>query len=75
MDITSVYNFLFESYAGIGVLIGLGLVISVVICVFWEIKTRKTYVDRGPADDDDDWSLFGDDDDDDEDEDEDEDED
>lgn len=68
MDFETVYHFLFETYGGIGVLVGAGLVISLIACVIMEKRTRKTYVDRGPAtDDDDDWSFFDDDDDEDED--------
>ena len=60
MDFQSIYHLLFETYAGIGILVGLGLVISVIACVIMEINTRKTFVDRGPRADDDDWSFFDD---------------
>ena len=64
MDFATIYHFLFDTYAGIGIMIGVGIVISIIGCVIMEYRTRKTFVDRGPADDD--WSFFDDDDDDDE---------
>ena len=33
MDFEALYHFLFESFAGIGVLVGCGLVISIIACV------------------------------------------
>lgn len=64
MDAGEIYHFLFETYAGIGVLVVSGLVISLILCVVMERKTRKVYKDRGPkTDEDDEWSLFDDDDD------------
>ena len=59
MDFGQIYSFLFESFAGIGVLVGIVLVLSVVACVIWEVRTRKIYQDRGPAEDE--WALFDDD--------------
>ena len=68
MDFDAIYHFMFESFAGIGILVGLGLVISVIACVIMEWKTRQTFVDRGERDeDDDDFTFFDDDDDEDED--------
>lgn len=61
MDFGELYHFLFESYAGIGCLVGAGLVISLIACVIMERRTRKTFVDRAPSEDD--WSFFDDDDD------------
>lgn len=62
MDFGSIYHFLFETYAGIGCLVGAGLVISVILCVILENRTRKTYKDRGPKQEgEDEWSLFNDD--------------
>lgn len=64
MDAGEIYHFLFETYAGIGVLVVAGLVISLILCVVMERKTRKVYKDRGPkTEEDDEWSLFDDDDD------------
>ena len=60
MDVMSVYHFLFETYGGIGCLVAIGLVVSLIACVIMERRTRKTFVDRGPRADDDDWSFFDD---------------
>ena len=61
MDFAQIYHFLFETYAGIGVLVAISLVLCVVIAALLELRTRKRYVDRGPAADDDEWSIFEDD--------------
>lgn len=63
MDFAEIYHFLFETYAGIGVLVGVSLVLCIIIAAVLELRTRKTYVDRGPSDDEDEWSFFDDDDD------------
>ena len=62
MDAGAIYHFLFETYTGIGILVAAGLVISLILCVVMERKTRSVYKDRGPKTDDE-WSLFDDDDD------------
>lgn len=62
MDLQAIYSFLFESYAGIGVLVASALVLSIIVAVIMEWNTRRTFVDRGPADEEDDWSFFDDDD-------------
>ena len=56
MDLAAIYHFIFETYAGIGCLIGAGIVISVIAAVISERKTRKVYRDRGerPKDNEDD---------------------
>ena len=61
MDFGEIYHFLFETYAGIGVLVAISLVLCVIIAAVLELRTRKRYVDRGPATDEDEWSLFDDD--------------
>ena len=61
MDFGAIYHFLFETYVGIGVLVAISLVVCIIIAAVLELRTRKTYVDRGPSDDDDEWSFFGDD--------------
>ena len=43
MDFAQIYSFLFESFAGIGVLVGIVLVIGIVACVIWEVRTRKAF--------------------------------
>ena len=60
VDFAAIYHFLFETYAGIGVLVGVSLVLCVIIAAVLELRTRKTYVDRGPSTDEDEWSLFDD---------------
>ena len=60
MDFGALYHFLFETYAGIGVLVGASLVICVIVAFLLELRTRKTYVDRGENAEDE-WSLFDDD--------------
>ena len=60
MDWIGLYHFLFETYAGMGIMIGAGLVISLIACVIMERRTRKTFVDRPKGKDD--WSFFDDDD-------------
>lgn len=62
MDFASIYHFLFETYGGLGVLVLAGLIISVIACILLEMKTRRTYKDRGPADEDDGFTFFDDDD-------------
>ena len=60
MDFEALYHFLFESFAGIGVLIGAGLVLSIIACIIIERRTRKVYKNHEKTADD--WSLFDDDD-------------
>lgn len=71
MDFGSIYHFLFETYAGIGVLVAASLVICIIVAAILEMRTRKTFIDRGEKSDTDAWSIFSDDEDEDEDEDED----
>lgn len=58
MDFMQIYHFLFETPAGVGLLVGASLVICIIICIIWEIRTRKIYQDRGPTKDE--WALFDD---------------
>lgn len=60
MDINQVYHFLFETMPGIGVLVGAGIIISIIVCLILERKTRKRYKNHAKTEDD--WSLFDDDD-------------
>ena len=65
MDFGEIYHFLFETYVGMGVLVGVSLVLCIIIAAVLEMRTRKKFVDRGPrSEDDDEWSFFDDDDDD-----------
>lgn len=60
MDIGELYHFLFETMPGIGILVGAGLVISIIACVIMEFRTRRIYKNHEKTEDD--WSLFDDDD-------------
>ena len=60
MDFGEIYHFLFETYIGIGALVGISLVVCIILAAVMERKTRKVYADRGPNEDDE-WSLFDDD--------------
>ena len=62
MDFGAIYHFLFETYVGIGVLVAISLLVCIIIAAVLEIRTRKTYIDRGPCEDgEDEWSIFDDD--------------
>ena len=65
MSLNELYHFLFETYAGMGVLMGAVLVLSIIVCIVLERRTKRLFRDRGPAEKDE-WSLFGDDDEDEE---------
>ena len=58
MDFGEIYHFLFETFYGIGCLVGLGLLVSLVVCVVLEKRTRKIYKNHEKTEDD--WSLFDD---------------
>ena len=60
MDITELYHFLFETPEGVGCLVGICLVLSLIVCVIMERRTRKRFADRPKGEDD--WSIFDDDD-------------
>ena len=62
MDPAALYHFLFETVPGIAVLIGTGLVVSVLVSVVLELKTRRRFRHR-PDPDRDEWSILDDDDD------------
>ena len=47
MDFGQLYHFLFETFEGIGCLIAIGLVISIIACIIMERRTRKRFVSRG----------------------------
>lgn len=65
MDFEQIYHFIFETYAGMGILIGATLIICVIVAAVLEIRTRSRYKDRGERTETDEWSLFDDDDNDD----------
>ncbi len=58
MDFNELYHLLFETYAGIGILVGSGIVISLVVCVILEFKTRRLYRNHEIQDEDDEWAIF-----------------
>ena len=62
MDITELYHFFFETPEGVGYLVGICLVLSLIVCVIMERRTRKRFGPKG----EDDWSIFDDDDEDEE---------
>ena len=58
MDTGALYHFLFETYAGIGVLFAITVVICLIACVIMERRTRKIYKNHEKSEDD--WSFFDD---------------
>lgn len=60
MDINELYHFLFETIPGMGILVGAGIVLSILACIILERKTRKQFKNHAKTEDD--WSLFDDDD-------------
>lgn len=60
MDFQAIYHFLFETYGGIGILVGAGILISLIASVIMERRTRKVFVNHEAEEDD--WSFFDDDD-------------
>ena len=60
MDFNEIYHFFFETYAGMGALVAIFLVLSVIVCAILERRTRKIYKNHEKQPDE--WSLFDDDD-------------
>lgn len=60
MDFIEIYHLLFETYAGIGILVGAGLVLSIIVCIIFEFRTRKLYRNHEIPDEEDEWSIFAD---------------
>ena len=60
MDINELYHFLFETVPGMGILVGAGIVLSILACIILERKTHKQFKNHAKTEDD--WSLFDDDD-------------
>lgn len=58
MDIEQIYHFLFDTIPGIGVLVGAGIVISLILCVVFELRTRKRFRNHEEADEIDEWELL-----------------
>ena len=59
MNIGEIYHFLFQTIPGIGVLVAICLVLSLVVSVIMERRTRKIYTNHERTEDD--WSFFDDD--------------
>lgn len=59
IDVTQIYHFLFETIPGIGVLVGAGLVISLILCFIFEARTRKRFRNH-PEEEIDEWELLDD---------------
>ena len=51
MDIGQIYHFLFETYAGIGCLVGFFLIVTLLLAFLLERRTRRIFKDR-PLEDD-----------------------
>lgn len=56
MDLAELYHFLFETYAGMGILFAATLVICLIACVIMERRTRRIYKNHEKTEDD--WSFF-----------------
>lgn len=56
MDFNEIYHFLFETYGGIGVLVGSGIVISIIVSFLLEIKTKRMFKSR-ELDPVDEWAI------------------
>lgn len=63
MDFGEIYHFLFETYAGMGCLMGACFIIALVASIFLERGTKRKMAERR-ANRQDAWSIFGSDDDD-----------
>ena len=57
MDFNEIYHFLFETYGGIGVLVGAGLVISIIVSFLLELRTKKMFKNH-ELDPVDEWSII-----------------
>ncbi len=61
MDFDALYHFFFQTYAGLGALVGIFLVATLLVSVVLERRTRKRFKNHEKTEDD--WSFFDDDDD------------
>lgn len=52
MDFAALYHFLFETMPGIGCLVFVFLIASVLVAAILERRTRATFKDRGNVEDD-----------------------
>ena len=60
MDLGEIYHVLFETYWGVGVLVLAGLILSFLVSIILEKRTKKIYYEHQKSEDD--WSIFEDDD-------------
>ena len=47
--LTDIYHFLFETFAGIAILVGAAIVVSIVACAIMEHKSRKALREKQAA--------------------------
>ena len=59
MDLGEIYHFLFETYWGVGVLVLAGLILSFLVSIILEKRTKNIYYEHQKSEDD--WSIFEDD--------------
>ena len=57
MDFNELYHFLFETYWGIGVLVGAGLVLSIIVSMILEVRTRRMFKNH-ELDPVDEWAVI-----------------
>ena len=57
MEPSDIYHFLFETYGGIGVLVGAGLLLSIIVSIILEIRTKRMFKDH-ELDPVDEWELI-----------------
>ena len=55
MGFAEIYHFIFETYAGLGILMGGCLIICVILAFALEVRTRKRYRDRGERKEGESW--------------------
>lgn len=60
MDIGAIYHFFFETFPGIGCLVGVVIIACLIASVIMERRTRKIFKNHQAEEDD--WSFFDDDD-------------
>ena len=55
MDFAEIYHFIFETYAGLGILMGGCLIFCTILAFVLELRTRKRFRDRGERKPGEDW--------------------
>ena len=51
-----IYHFLFETFAGVGILFLIAMVLCILVCIIMERRTRRIYKNHEKTEDD--WSFF-----------------